>query len=621
MSRDLRATAILDARDNTGAAFDSARRRLAALEGRMKTFNTAQAALARSSGGVMSRAESTMRGVGGTLLAGGGALAAYGVTRYASNAVKRYADVERALTRIAVTSDATDAEISGGIERMRNLAQETAQPFDEMRKGMDDLTASGKSFRDSLAMMPAIARVAQASGSTIADAARTTTAMVDNMNLPIEKLGEAYDSLAKQGKMGRFEFKDMAQHFPSLLPAAERAGFRGLEGIQRVGALLQTIRPGTGSSSQAATSLENVFQKMETEETVKKFEKVGRVDLRKEMDQARKMKRDLFETFLDATSRALKGDLSKLPQLFQDAEVLRGITPLIKNRLDIKKFLDGAQGADGTVAADLNRVLKDKQAEIDRFKDAWDRFTTAVGGGLAQMSSAAGITRFMQDSAAILEGKKGGESTVGGRLHAHRRLSTAGPLSSALDDEKAIEARIVALRDRIRKDPAFAGRHDVGARVAQYRDQLFTARERSNVVAQGAMPRLDGAGNVYGVDGLAIESWFKQQSRDGGFHLQNPAGVSRGLDEAVRQSQQAAVDIEAALREIDLAGAGQLSGASFKTGLVNELRQAEAETLTIVGRIKQALSFSASPNVRVSPGGLNQGQSKAGADAIPQGVP
>ena len=48
MARELRATAILDAKDNTGAAFAAAAKKLQNMEGKFKTFDRAASTMARS---------------------------------------------------------------------------------------------------------------------------------------------------------------------------------------------------------------------------------------------------------------------------------------------------------------------------------------------------------------------------------------------------------------------------------------------------------------------------------------------------------------------------------------------------------------------------------------------
>ena len=100
-----------------------------------------------------------------------------------------------------ITGEATDEQIAAGIEKMRKLAMETAQPFDKMREGMDALTSSGKSFQESLAMMPAIARTAQASGAGMADTANSSVALLNHLSIKAEELQAAHHQCRPVGAL------------------------------------------------------------------------------------------------------------------------------------------------------------------------------------------------------------------------------------------------------------------------------------------------------------------------------------------------------------------------------------------------------------------------------------
>lgn len=628
MSRDLRATAILDARDNTGGAFTSAARKLAALEGRMKTFNAGQRTLERNAVATADRRAGMLDKARGVLVGGATALTGYGITAYAAGAVKRYSEVERAMTRTGITGEATDEQIAAGIEKMRKLAMETAQPFDKMREGMDALTSSGKSFQESLAMMPAIARTAQASGAGMADTANSSVALLNHLSIKAEELQAAQDIMAKAGKLGQFEAKDMARYFPSMMPAASSVGFKGLEGLKQLSAVVQTIRSGTGTSEEASGSAMNIFAKMESEETAKKFKKFG-VDLRAEMETARKRGANLFDTFLDLAEKALKGDMSKLPQLFQDMEVQRGMRPLLKDRAKIAEYKAGLNDADGTIAGDLQRVLKNKQTDIDRFAAAWDQFTTAVGKRLAGSASGNIAIQLMETAAKNLENPL--SQAEKDKVFADVRATLA--LRDSLRGQGEIEAEMRRLLER--------GKDGKPIPVTRLRNLDILRREASQKATDAAnrlIPKPEGPDGFYDV--LPFGARDVQNARDEGYGFRpsfgkllnrakpgdavvdapapptrpksaEPFPVTLDFDGAVDSAKQGKFDIEAALREIDLAASGQQAGAGFRTGLVNELKQAETEATGIVGRLKSMLSFTATPKVNV---GLPQGTSRAGGE-------
>lgn len=320
------------------------------------------------------------------MAAAGGALAGYSVVRNLAEAQKRFAEVDRSMTRIGITGDATAEATRKGTEELRNLARETATLFDPAKQGLDAITASGRDFSEALRMMPSVLRTAQASGAGVEDIANSSTALIDHMKIAVEGLQEAQDTLAMGGKLGKFELKDMARYLPSMLPAFKALGQSGQGGLRNLVAMLQVIRGGTGSAEEAASSAQNIFSKMESDETVKRFAKFG-IDLRKEMTKARKEGKNLLDVFVDLSNKALKGDLSKLPQLFSDMEVQRGMRPLLADMQKMVELREKLKGSKGTIDIDFQRVSDDAQSKLDRFAEATDRAKTAVGGLALELSS------------------------------------------------------------------------------------------------------------------------------------------------------------------------------------------------------------------------------------------
>lgn len=331
-----------------------------------------------------------MERVAGTLSRGaaalGGAFALHRAGQALKEATIRFSQVDRAMTRTGITGDATAEEVRKGTEELRNLARQTATMFDPAQKGLDAITASGREFGEAMKMMPSVLRTAQASGAGVEEIANSSTALLDHMKISIEGLQEAQDTLAMGGKLGKFELKDMARYLPSMLPAFKALGAEGQSGLRSLVAMLQVIRTGTGTAEEAAASASNIFQKMESEETTKRFQKFG-IDLRKEMAKARKEGRNLSEVFVDLSDKALKGDLSKLPQLFSDMEFARGMRALIAGRDKYKEYLGELGKSSGTIATDLKRVTEDAQANIDRLREGADRAKSAFGGLASELGS------------------------------------------------------------------------------------------------------------------------------------------------------------------------------------------------------------------------------------------
>ncbi|MFL9828922.1 phage tail tape measure protein, partial [Rhodoplanes sp. SY1] len=159
-------------------------------------------------------------GAKGLAVVGGGYLAA----RTAGQGFKDYADVERRLTRIMITAEATRREMDGVLGDLEGLANRTATPLDKVVGGLDTLVQQGRNLKDSLAFLPAVVRSAQASGAEVDDIAKTADAISTHLKVGASEMQTAFDILQAGGKAGQFELKDMARYLPSMLPAAKALG-------------------------------------------------------------------------------------------------------------------------------------------------------------------------------------------------------------------------------------------------------------------------------------------------------------------------------------------------------------------------------------------------------------
>lgn len=380
MTREIEARLKLSATDRTAGAFKSLSERMAAVDARARAMTAASSKMSAMTVAVAARAAGSVAGV----------LAPAAVAGLAAKSFTHFAEVDLRLRRIGITADASREQIAGVGSTLYDIARETATPIDQVTSGLEDLVSQGKSLPEALAFLPAVARTAAASGAEVKDMAASTGALADSLRISAGEMQQAFDILVAGGKAGKFELKDMSQYLPSLAPMAAAVGLRGTEGLKRLTAMLQIVRNQTGMSSEAATNLTNVFQKMESEETTKKFSKFG-VDLRKEMAKARKEGKELTEVFLDISEKALKGDLSKVPQLFSDMQVAGGMRALLSQRDALRKLQAALNNVDGATIKDLDEVTRAAAASIANLSTAWDRFVTNLG----RTVSNAGVPSFL----------------------------------------------------------------------------------------------------------------------------------------------------------------------------------------------------------------------------------
>lgn len=400
----IEARAILSASDKTGGIFSQIAAKIRGMNGAAMAANRSTALAATTAANA-----SRTGAMANTAVIGAAArvLAPAAIAAGAAKAYKNYAQTDLQIRRIGITADATEEEVSKLSDSMRDLANSSGQRFSQVTKGLESLVAGGMDLKEALPAMPAIAKTAQAAGAEVEDMATTTLALNQNLKIGTDQMQNAFDILVKGGKAGKFELKDMARYIPSIAPAAVAVGMKGEEGLMRLVAALQTVRNGTGTTEEAADSMLNIFAKMESEETTKKFSKFG-IDLRKEMAKARKEGKDLLEVFIDLSDKAIKGDLSKVPQLFSDMQFARGMRALLSYRDLNKKVMNELKSSAGSAQKDFEKVMNTPAIAMTRMSEATDRLVNSIGFGIEELSKkfggkSGGLTKGINDAATAIE--------------------------------------------------------------------------------------------------------------------------------------------------------------------------------------------------------------------------
>lgn len=315
----------------------------------------------------------------------------------AKQAFVDFAELERRMTRIGITAGSSVDETREAFELLQRGAKDFALPIDEAITGLDTLVSSGMDLKDAMAFLPAVLATAQAAGASTADIANTAQKASSALKIQAGDMQRAFDIMVTGGKAGQFELKDMATYIPELANSFASLGYSGEAGLKELVAVLQTIREDTGSASAAATQAQNIFGKMYSSDTGKKFAEFG-IDLREALSEAKLSGEGVLQAFVRLSNEAVKGDLSKLPLLFTDQEFRLGMQSLMTSADSYKRFVDEVNGSavDGSTMRDLGRVLGDNQTKIDRMAASWDKLKTSVGS--AASGPVGGAMDYLADS-------------------------------------------------------------------------------------------------------------------------------------------------------------------------------------------------------------------------------
>ncbi|WP_018250795.1 phage tail tape measure protein [Sphingomonas melonis] len=272
--------------------------------------------------------------------------------------VKAAQEYESTMTTIAQKADMPRVKAVQLGKELLGAAKAANQLPDALQEGVDTLAGFGLGTDKAVAMMRPIGRAATAYKAEIADLSAAAFAANDNLKVPVEQTARVIDVMARAGKDGAFEIKDMAGAFPALTAGYQALGQTGIGAVADLSAALQIARKGAGDSATAATNVSNIIQKIASPATIKAFSKFG-IDLPKALKKAYAEGKTPLEAIAELTSKATNGDLGKIGFLFEDAQVQQGLRPLIQNMEEYRRIRASAAGASGTTDRDFAERMKD----------------------------------------------------------------------------------------------------------------------------------------------------------------------------------------------------------------------------------------------------------------------
>jgi len=281
-------------------------------------------------------------------------------------ATKGAGDFQSQMTDIAQKANLTRAEGERMGQVFDRLGPKVGQLPTKLAEAVDALAGFGLSPKQGEQLAAPLGRAATAYKADILDLSKAAFSGIDNLKVPVSSTARMLDVMAEAGKAGAFEVRDMAAHFPALTASAQALGQKGVGAVADLSAALQITRKGAGDASTAANNLQNLLNKINTEEAIKNFKEFG-IDLPKAMKAAAAAGKSPIEAIAELAAKATKGDLSKLSFLFGDAQVQAALRPLIQNLDEYRRIRSSALQAQGTVERDFAERMVDANAKAARF--------------------------------------------------------------------------------------------------------------------------------------------------------------------------------------------------------------------------------------------------------------
>lgn len=344
----------------------------------------AQAAASANQGGLARMAQANSRALAGMRASMLEATAVgYALTRSLAAPLSVAGEFESILMDIGQKSDLSNEAIKAMGERIRALAPQVNKTAGEVAAGVDILTSMGLDPGRAMAIIPQIGKAATAYRAEISDVSRATYAVIDNLKVPVSEVAKVLDVLSLASKEGAVELSDMAREFPSIAAVGQAVGEKGVQGVARLASALEALRPAFGDSSSAATGFRDVLMKSTSDEVVKRFSKAAvPIDIKKTLANARKSGADIMETLAAATMKAIKGDTSKIGEIWTDKEARIAMTGFIANWARYREIRKKAFEANGIVEQDFARRMETYEAKAKAFRVALENIGIAIGNTL-----------------------------------------------------------------------------------------------------------------------------------------------------------------------------------------------------------------------------------------------
>lgn len=288
---------------------------------------------------------------------------------------------EQSLTRLGIAGDLS----ADKLDEIRQTAGKVAKAI-----GIDraEVLAGTQAYVDltgdvagATASMETFARIAQASGASVADVS-TAAAALRQQGVALGDMEGVFSGLIMQGKAGAVSLKDFAGELSAILPRwAKFNEGSSAKGIAEMGAAFQVARRGFGSASEAGTGLQALLKSLNSTAFAKTGIKI--------YDTNTKTGVRTLKSFEEIMRAIESSKLVKDPHLMTTALSSAEAEQTLSMILTARQHMQGAASDyDGLVAAgkDAGAVQRDLTTYLDssagRIATTWEGLKNAVAEAL-----------------------------------------------------------------------------------------------------------------------------------------------------------------------------------------------------------------------------------------------
>ncbi|MGP9664051.1 phage tail tape measure protein [Halomonas sp. AOP22-C1-8] len=364
---ELRASVVMDLRGN--------------LERQSRRYEGAMRTMANNGQRHMTRLQRVTGGVGRQLDRVGNRWMALATGAAGFGTVRNLVNLEERFTRLGIQSQKSAEEM----EELRRQIFETAREPD-IRVDPSQITGAIEAIVEKTGDLEFarenIRNIAMAISATGAEGGNIGEILAEFQKMDIRGMDavlRSIDTLNEQGKAGAFTLQNLASLGPRVVTAYTALGRQGPEAIREMGAALQVIRQGTGSSEQAATAFEALLRTFQDAEKAKELARKSGVQIfdPDELERGREVLRPINELMVEIVEAA-EGRTSLLSGVF-DAEAMRAFNAALGeyNRTGAVESMDRffqVQGDGTTTMGDSARAAETAAGAMRNLSSAWQDF-------------------------------------------------------------------------------------------------------------------------------------------------------------------------------------------------------------------------------------------------------
>lgn len=310
-------------------------------------------------------------------------------------AVRQVGNLEERFTRIGIDANKSAEEIDLLKKQIFDAAKSPDIRVDpgQITSAIEEIiqkTGDLKFARDNIRNIGLAISATGAEGTDIG----AVMAEFQKMGLSAKDAFETLDTLNLQGKEGAFTLKNLAALGPRVVTAYTAMGRTGQSAMLEMGAALQVIRQGAGSSDQAATSFEALMRVLGDMDKIKVLQRGGiQVFDAEELKKGHRILRPINEIMKEMVIR-YKGDKTIIQAILGETEAARSFNSVVSEfgRTGALESLDKfmkLQGDGSTLIADSARAAGTFNANLRSLYAIWQEFAdNQLSGPIKSLTAA-----------------------------------------------------------------------------------------------------------------------------------------------------------------------------------------------------------------------------------------